>query len=666
LGTAHRRWSTIGSEAAARLVDGRAFGRQDWPVTEARSDADFLSLQAALAGRYSLERELGRGGMGVVFLAREVRLDRLVAIKLLPSALATNASVRERFLQEARVAARLSHPNIVAIHAVDEVSGHVFYVMSFVDGETLAQRVGREGPMNAQRTTRLLREVAWALAYAHGHGIVHRDVKPANILIEHGSERAMVTDFGIAQAAFSPGAAPMGDLIGTPEYMSPEQARGESVDGRGDLYALGAVGYFALTGSPPFTAPTAHAVLLKQATAAAPSLMTNGASVPRPLALAIDRCLAKDPGARFDRGEALADALGEGTGRSPDIPAPVRIFVDRNRMWPIYIVGYFGFAFGTILVTSGVMFRGGFAGALFAPMAIIALMLAGPLALISLRMRRLLRIGYGPSDVLAALRRTYDQSREEFLFEFGARPTRRERVARWLAVVGTAGVVGSVLVAMAAALLPHAKLRADPAIGVGILSFYAAFGGWLLSMRWRRLREGRANTLRMRFWRGAPGRFITWLASIRLTHRTIAADRPTEMIVASSVAELYSGLGKVERKALADLPGVLHLLEQRALTMRSRIADLDGAAAAARGRGGAAGGARPDRDLGAERAAAEQRLAELVGSMESLRLDLLRLRSGTGDTHGITRDLQAARDIGSDVDRLIAAHGIVDRDLSRN
>ena len=160
--------------------------------------------------------------------------------------------MRERFLQEARVAARLSHPNIVAIHAVDEVSGHVFYVMSFVDGETLAQRVGREGPINAQRTTRLLREVAWALAYAHGHGIVHRDVKPANILIEHGSERAMVTDFGIAQAAFSPGATPMGDLIGTPEYMSPEQARGESVDGRGDLYALGAVG--AVNGGDPVSA----------------------------------------------------------------------------------------------------------------------------------------------------------------------------------------------------------------------------------------------------------------------------------------------------------------------------------------------------------------------------------------------------------------------------
>src|SRR4051812_25597995 len=144
-------------------------------------DPLFLAFQEAVAGRYSLERELGRGGMGVVYLAREVRLDRPVAIKLLPPELAAHANLRDRFTREARTAARLSHPYIVPIHAVDEIGGFVFYVMAYVDGETLGQRVQHRGALPAQEVTRILREVAWALAYAHAQGVVHRDIKPANI-----------------------------------------------------------------------------------------------------------------------------------------------------------------------------------------------------------------------------------------------------------------------------------------------------------------------------------------------------------------------------------------------------------------------------------------------------------------------------------------------------
>src|SRR5216110_2405579 len=168
-------------------------------------DQLFLAFQEAVAGRYSLERELGRGGMGVVYLAREVRLDRLVAIKLLPPELAAHAKLRERFVREARTAARLSHPYIVPIHAVDEAGSFVFYVMAYVDGETLAQRVASRGPLPPHDATRVLREVAWALAYAHSQGIVHRDIKPANILLERGTGRAMVTDFGIARLTHASG-----------------------------------------------------------------------------------------------------------------------------------------------------------------------------------------------------------------------------------------------------------------------------------------------------------------------------------------------------------------------------------------------------------------------------------------------------------------------------
>src|ERR1041384_2253705 len=167
-------------------------------LPEQARDTIFLGFQTALAGRYSIERELGRGGMGIVYLAREVRLDRLVALKLLPPALARLPGPRERFLREARLAAKLSHPNIIPIYAVDEVAEYVFFAMAYVEGETLTERVRNRGPLPPGDATRLLREIAWALAYAHAQGVIHRDVKPDNIMLEAGSGRALVADFGIA------------------------------------------------------------------------------------------------------------------------------------------------------------------------------------------------------------------------------------------------------------------------------------------------------------------------------------------------------------------------------------------------------------------------------------------------------------------------------------
>src|SRR3989475_13397 len=192
--------------------------------------AEFLALQELLAGRYSIERELGRGGMGIVLLARDVALDRPVAIKLLPPHLATRPDERERFIEEARTAAGLAHPNIVPIHLVEARGELVFFVMGFVDGETLRDRVERAGPLPPRLAMKLLQEVAWALGYAHQRGVIHRDVKPDNIMIERATERALVTDFGIAlgtRAAQSAG----GPVGGTARFMSPEQAGGE-VGGR--------------------------------------------------------------------------------------------------------------------------------------------------------------------------------------------------------------------------------------------------------------------------------------------------------------------------------------------------------------------------------------------------------------------------------------------------
>src|SRR6185503_7246147 len=257
-------------------------------------DPLFLSLQEALAGHYALERELGRGGMAIVYLARDVRLDRPVAIKLLPPHLAAHDKLRDRFIREARTAARLSHPHIVPIHAVEEVRGYVFYVMSYVDGETLAERVANRGPLPPRETSRVLQEVAGALAAAHAEGVVHRDVKPANILLERATGRAMVTDFGIARAADGAETA-VGELLGTPEYMSPEQAAGEAVDARSDVYSLGVVAYYVVSGQLPFPAPTIQAVLAKQLTQVPPPVASLTPGLPRSLANAIDTCLIKDP-----------------------------------------------------------------------------------------------------------------------------------------------------------------------------------------------------------------------------------------------------------------------------------------------------------------------------------------------------------------------------------
>jgi serine/threonine-protein kinase len=272
---------------------------------------ELQDLESALSTQYVLERELGRGGMGVVFLARDLKLDRLVAIKALPLHLADDERVRERFLREARTAARLSHPNIVPIHRADEIDGRVFFVMGFVDGESLAQRVAERGPLPPGEVVALLRDVASALHEAHRLGIVHRDVKPENILIDQRTGRAMVTDFGIARVVEAAPLTATGLLLGTVQYMSPEQVVNEAVDARSDVYSLGVVAFHALTARFPFQSESASAVLVAHVTKAPPKIRDVDSAIPAPLAEIVDRCLAKDPAARFQSAAELGDALSE-------------------------------------------------------------------------------------------------------------------------------------------------------------------------------------------------------------------------------------------------------------------------------------------------------------------------------------------------------------------
>src|SRR6266705_2608365 len=312
-------------------------------------DRLFLDFQSAVAGRYSLERELGRGGMGVVYLAREVRLDRPVAIKLLPPSKTADPRLRERFLREARTAAKLSHPNVIPIYAVEEIGEFVFFAMAYVEGETLTERVRR---------------------------------------------RVLVADFGIAGVVAGAGALAGGEVIGTPEFMSPEQALGEATDGRSDLYSLGIVGYFILSGSLPFEGEKATEVLAKQVTELAPALGRIAPVVPRRLAQAIDRCLSKDRADRPDGTAALAEQLGQALEQRRDVPAPLRVFVKGSRSTGIGMALLY--LYGVFVVTMGV-------GMLSSPsiglLAGAGLLVAGPLWLLGWQARRVTRLGYGQQDV---------------------------------------------------------------------------------------------------------------------------------------------------------------------------------------------------------------------------------------------------------------------------
>ena len=287
-----------------------------------QSDAELRShIVRVLDAQYEVEKEVGRGGMGIVYKGRDKRLKRLVAIKLLPPELAFRSEIRTRFLREAEMAAQLSHPHIVPIYSVDEREGLVYFVMAFVEGDNLGTRIAQRGRVPADESRRILREVGDALAYAHSQNTVHRDIKPDNILIDATTGRTMVTDFGIARAVSEGGEAKLtatGIAIGTPAYMSPEQSAGDrDIDGRTDLYSLGIVAYQMLCGELPFNATSTPALLVKHLSER-PMPIEQRVSVPGDLARAVMLCLEKNPDDRFPDARAFVQALE--TGVVPNLP----------------------------------------------------------------------------------------------------------------------------------------------------------------------------------------------------------------------------------------------------------------------------------------------------------------------------------------------------------
>src|SRR5215218_8104628 len=297
-------------------------------------------LQAALGTKFIIERELGGGGMSRVFLAEEIGLGRRVVIKLLRPEIGLGISA-ERFSRETQVAAKLQHPNILPLLASGVAAGLLYYTMPYVEGESLAELLKRDRRLPIDVALRMARETADALQYAHDHGVVHRDVKPGNILLSGGC--AVVTDFGIAlalSAEVDERITAVGMSVGTPAYMSPEQAAGDSADGRSDVYSLGCVLYEMLAGEPPFTGPSARAIVAKRLTAPPPRISVVRPTVPWTVEEVLLTALATVPADRFQTARAFAKALdGAVLGAPPSTPQPIRRGVARLNRWRVVAGG---------------------------------------------------------------------------------------------------------------------------------------------------------------------------------------------------------------------------------------------------------------------------------------------------------------------------------------
>ncbi|MBS0574825.1 MAG: protein kinase [Proteobacteria bacterium] len=282
------------------------------PAFAGEADPIRVALETKLQGQYRIIRLLGTGGMGSVYLARDLVLDREVAIKVV-KAIGDSAELYDLFRREARIVARLTHPNIVPLHAFGEVAGMPYFVMGYVRGEALATRLRRDGRLSEEDARRVIAEIADALNHAHRQGVVHRDVKPDNVLLEDESGRALLTDFGIAKAlGKAETVAAPGSIIGTPHYMSPEQASGHAiVDGRSDIYSLGIMAYRMLAGRHPFDGSEPADILTQHLTQAPPPLRSLAPALADSTVQAVERCLAKDPAQRWPDARSLKLALGK-------------------------------------------------------------------------------------------------------------------------------------------------------------------------------------------------------------------------------------------------------------------------------------------------------------------------------------------------------------------
>ncbi len=573
-------------------------------ATDPPISPEFLALQTALAGRYSLVRELGRGGMGVVFLAREVALDRLVAIKMLPPALARDEGNRERFLREARTAAGLAHPHIVPIHAVEADGQVVWFAMGYVAGESLGDRLRRHGALAPGEALRIAQEAGWALAHAHARGVIHRDVKPDNILLEEGTDRAVVTDFGIARHDDrSDSAAGHGTL----HYMSPEQAIGEPVDARADIYSLGVTLFHAVTGRRPFEGQEGGALVAAQTRHDPPAVAMLASHVQPSFAAAIDRAVLRDREARWDSMDELTGALGAARAVAPALPAPLQRFgrhaVEHGRqLGPV--LGMTGAAgFGALFTNAFLNTFFGFEVVIYGVLGVVGGVVSLGLLIEHLReIRTLAARGYRRASALRAVATVEAEEARTADPVTGPAWSRRPQAVISLGLALT--IAGMVMLARSdSGVLSMVGLSVSlftPAIVVArVARLKGMTGSW-----W-------ARVLRSRFggwvWRAAT------LGLGRVPDAPVGGE-PTALAVGSVVQGLYAALSAADQQLLAEVPDLASRLEARAI----------------------------DRD--------DPHAVEAMAALETLRMDLLRLRAGQLHHDGITEDLRKLREMGYYVD----------------
>jgi hypothetical protein len=509
----------------------------------------------------------------------------------------------------------------------------------------------------------MVREVAWALSYAHAQGVVHRDVKPDNILLEKGTERALVADFGIAQVGMDPVLPESGHVVGTAEFMSPEQATGASVDGRSDLYSLGLVGYYAVSGRVPFEDASAEIVLAKHVSEPPAPLASVAPHVSTLFARVIDRCLRKSPAERFADGGAVADALAQELAIDRTTPVPLRVFIRKLREMAQSVGS--GVAFVLIFLTPGLA-AAVFRGSLFAVLGVLSVtgVITGIIAgMLSLQARKVLKAGFTPEEARLALQQDVLERNEEFRFDVGARETPVDKLLKGAGILGLFGGFAAMGVGAALGGPESLLVGGALAIGGGVLS------GLVQSVRARR-RADLVGERWLRLWSGKVGDLLFKIGAlgVRPTDSpAIAGHRPTEMVIGIAAGRLYETLPKEARAGLPGLPETVRKLEEDARALRGQVAELDHVLVEIGDQAPSEEAEERERvrtSVQETRDQAEARLRSAVAALETIRIGLLRMHAGESVLQSVTMELKAAKSLSEDMVNLLEGHREVERLLA--
>ncbi len=509
-------------------------------------------IRRAVGHRFDIERAIGQGGMGTVYLARDRQLDRPVALKVLPTEYTQQSDLRERFLRETRTAAAFSHPNIVPVFSIEDHGDVLAYAMGFVEGETLAELVARSGPMPVRDVVRMLQDIGYALAYAHGRSVVHRDIKPDNIMIERATGRALLMDFGISRSVHSAPVAAgtntaltrVGEVVGTPEFMSPEQAAGDDLDGRSDLYSLGLTAWFALTGQSAMRGENTQKVLVKQLTEPVPPVSQWRPDVPMALCAIVEQCVAKEPASRFASAEALVEALDASTLRAVEVPLPVRLLAQELSQVSI-VVGFVTLLMPlayTVLAYSG-------AGDLdvVLPLVLVSAIVWGRVAQTVQQARRLFLRGFTVDSVLhgfRGLRIERDAERAQLKADPLVRTKRRRQQVVFVSTMVAALLLRHwVLATMRTELRPGWYAVSAPGVII-LYSVYVMAGVSIVGLLRSPLRPSIGERLFGWVWAGWPGRML--LSLLAGTRGTVDASSPRAVAPAQVATGLEQRVAALE------------------------------------------------------------------------------------------------------------------------